>query len=396
MVDLGGGKPVVCPSTLAFVGQRIATTTSPDGVRIAYAVTGTGPPLVYVSGWLGHLELSWALPAERAYYEALADGRTLIRYDKPGCGLSARPEADAGRTADAAPEADGRPEPDARPDANPRPGADARTGDGAGAYTMEQELDALQAVIAATGVERFDLMGVSVGAAVAAAWAAEHPAAVTRLVLYGGWACGPEVAAPEIRRHVLGLVEQHWGLAADLLADLFAPDADAATRAAFTRYQRESATAATARSMLEMAYRVDIRDVLARVTAPTLVVHRDRDRAAPIEQGRRLAEGIPSARFTEVPGRSHLPYIGDVDPLIAAVRRFLGLPGRRKGALPTLTARQREVAALIAEGCTNREIGERLGIAERSAEAHVERIRYRMDFRSRAQIAAWYIASGGN
>jgi pimeloyl-ACP methyl ester carboxylesterase len=70
------------------MGQRIAMTTSPAGARIPCAVTGSGPPLVYVSGWLGHLELSWALPAERAYYEALADGRTLIRYDKPGCGLS--------------------------------------------------------------------------------------------------------------------------------------------------------------------------------------------------------------------------------------------------------------------------------------------------------------------
>ena len=79
----------------------------------------------------------------------------------------------------------------------------------------------------------------------------------------------------------------------------------------------------------------------------------------------------------------------------AAVRRFLGLPARHRGAAPTLTSRQREVAALIAAGCTNREIGQRLGIAERSAEAHVERIRYRMDFRSRAQIAAWYVATGG-
>src|SRR5690349_17246507 len=114
-------------------------TTSPAGARIGYAVTGSGPPLVYVSGWLGHLELSWALPAERAYYEALADGRTLIRYDKPGCGLS-----------------------------SPAVGA------AAGPYTMEQELDALGAVIAASGVERFDLMGASLGVAVAVTWAARQ------------------------------------------------------------------------------------------------------------------------------------------------------------------------------------------------------------------------------
>jgi pimeloyl-ACP methyl ester carboxylesterase/DNA-binding CsgD family transcriptional regulator len=339
------------------MGQRIATTTSPAGTRIAYAVTGSGPPLVYVSGWLGHLELSWALPAERAYYEALADGRTLIRYDKPGCGLSG-------------------------PATLPDP------------YSMDHELDALRAVLAATGVRRFDLMGASVGAAVAATWAARQPETVSRLVLYGGWANGPDVAAPAIQQHVLGLVRQHWGLAADLLADLFAPDADAGTRAAFIRYQRDSASADTACAMLGMAYRVDVRGLLARITAPALVVHRSRDRAAPIDQGRLLAEGIAKARFEAVEGRSHLPYVGDVPPITGAVRRFLGLSGRHRGAAPTLTARQREVAALIADGCTNREIGERLGIAERSAEAHVERIRYRMDFRSRSQIAAWYVAAG--
>ena len=214
--------------------------------------------------------------------------------------------------------------------------------------------------------------------------------------LYGGWANGADIATPEVQRHVLGLVGQHWGLATDLLADIFAPDADAPTRAAFTRYQRESASADTACAMLELAYRVDVRDLLPRVGAPTLVVHRDRDRAAPIDEGRRLAAGIPGARFEAIPGRSHLPYIGDAHPLTSTVRRFLGLPGRHRGAAPSLTARQREVAALIAQGCTNREIGERLGITERSAEAHVERIRYRMDFRSRAQIAAWYVATGPN
>jgi DNA-binding CsgD family transcriptional regulator len=212
-------------------------------------------------------------------------------------------------------------------------------------------------------------------------------------VLYGGWVNGADVAAPEIRTHVVGLVRQHWGLASGLLADVFAPDADAGTRAAFVRFQQESADAATACAMLAAAYRVDLRDVLPRIAAPTLVVHRDRDRAAPVAEGRRLADGIPRARFETVEGRSHLPYIGDANALTRVIRRFLGLPGRHRGAAPTLTARQREVAALIADGCTNREIGERLGITERSAEAHVERIRNRMDFRSRAQIAAWYVAT---
>jgi pimeloyl-ACP methyl ester carboxylesterase/DNA-binding CsgD family transcriptional regulator len=323
---------------------------------VAYAVTGSGPPLVYVGGWVSHLELSWALPAERAFYDALAQGRTLIRYDKLGCGLSARTPP--------------------------------------GEYSMAQELDALDDVTA--DLETFDLIGTSLGAAVAATFAARQPQKIQKLILYGGWLDGSRVAAPAIRMHVLGLVTQHWGLASGLLADVFAPEADAGTRAAFVRYQQESADAETARTMLAAAYATDLTEVLPRIVAPTLVVHRDRDRAAPLSEGKRLADGIQGARFEVIQGRSHLPYIGDTSALTRAIRRFLGLPARHRGSGPALTARQREVAALVAQGCTNREIGARLGIAERSAEAHVERIRLRMDFRSRAQIAAWYVATAAN
>jgi pimeloyl-ACP methyl ester carboxylesterase/DNA-binding CsgD family transcriptional regulator len=338
------------------VEQRIATTTLPDGTEIGYALVGTGPFLVYAPGWLTHLELSWAIPAERGFYEALARGRTLLRYDKPGCGLS-----------------------------GPR----------SGPHTMAVELATLDAVTRAAGAERFDLLGTSLGAAVAATWAAEHPATVERLVLYGGWVRGDEIAGPSVRQHVLGLVAQHWGLGSDVLADIFAPDADAAMRAAFVRYQRESATPEVARSMLALSYQVDVGDALARIVAPTLVVHRDRDRAAPLEQGRLLAAGIPGAQFDVLAGRSHLPFIGDADALVRSIRRFLGLKMLRRPAIPTPTIRQREVAALVADGLTNRQIALRLGITERSAESHVERIRDRMGFRSRSQIAAWYVANGG-
>lgn len=136
--------------------------------------------------------------------------------------------------------------------------------------------------------------------------------------------------------------------------------------------------------------------MLPRIQAPTLVIHRDRDRAAPLAQGRALAQAIPGARFEVLPGRAHLPYIGDADALARLIRRFLGLPAQRRRAAVTLTQRQREVAALIAEGMTNREIAARLTITERSAESHVERIRDRMGFRSRSQIAAWFVASGGS
>jgi pimeloyl-ACP methyl ester carboxylesterase len=332
------------------VQQEIARVTTTDGTVVAYASIGAGRPVVYVAGWLSHLQLSWELPEERAFYESLAQGRRLIRYDRAGCGLSG---------------------PSTRPP------------------SMDYELEQLAAVVATLGDEPFDLVGISMGALVAVAWAAAHPDTVRRLVLYGGWVSGAAISPPSAREHVLALVESHWGLGSDVLTDIFAPDADATTRKEFGRYQRACSTAATARSMLAMSYALDVTPLLARVSSPTLVVHRDHDRAAPVEQAAALADGIAGATLMVLPGRSHLPYAGDTHALVTTVRRFLGVRAPRRGA-GTLTARQREVASLISEGCTNREIATRLGIDERPAEGHVERIRLRLGFRSRAQIAAWY------
>lgn len=341
------------------VKQRLASTRLADGTEIAYAIVGQGPLLVHAPGWLTHLEASWALPAERGFYEMLARGRTLVRYDKPGCGLS-------GLTT--------------RP-----PSLDLEV----------ETLAAVHASVTSTAdTDTVELFGASLGAAVAARFAASQPTTVSRLVLYGGWVRGYDVATAETREHVLGLISQHWGLGSDVLADIFAPSADPVTRAAFTQYQREAASSQTARGMLSAAYELDITDQLARITAPTLVVHRDRDRAAPLEQGRALAAGIPGARLEILAGRDHLPYMGDAVGLATSIRRFLRLPPPRGGTADALTARQQHVARLVAEGLTNREIAAALTITERSAESHVERIRDRLGFRSRSQLAAWYSAGG--
>ena len=121
---------------MAVLGQRLGAAELPGGGRVAYAVTGSGPPLLLVPGWLSHLELGWAIPAERRFHQALSSGRTLVRYDRPGCGLS-----------------------------------DAHDGP----RTLELELAAVTAVVAALGLDRVDLFGTSLGAPVAAQWAAERP-----------------------------------------------------------------------------------------------------------------------------------------------------------------------------------------------------------------------------
>jgi pimeloyl-ACP methyl ester carboxylesterase len=340
-----GGSPVE---------QRLGSTCLSDGTKVAYATAGHGPPLLFIGGWLSHLELGWALPAERHLFEGLARGRTVLRYDRPGCGLSERSAAGA---------------------------------------SLDSELDTVTAVLAAAGVDRYEVMGSSLGVPVAIEWAARHPDTVDRLVLYGGWARGADVAPAAVREHVVGLVRSHWGLGADVLTDIFAPEASTGTRSALAAYQRQASSAATAAHLLALCYRIDVTASLPKVHAPTLVLHRAHDRAAPTEQARLIAAGIPAAQLRILPGRSHIPYIGDVDALIAVIRDFLALPPLRRTSTPRLTTRQGQVAALVTQGLTNREIGERLGIDERSAEGHIERIRIRLGVRSRAQIAAWWVAT---
>ena len=248
-------------------------------------------------------------------------------------------------------------------------------------------------MLVGTGHERVDVVASSLGVPLMLEWAARRPETVGRLVLYGGWVSGADLGEPEVRDHIVALVAGHWGLGADVLTDIFAPDASAGTRAALSAYQREASSPETAAALLRLCYRVDATAALPLIDAPTLVVHRDHDRAAPLAQARSIASTIRGARLVVLPGRSHLPYDGDAAAVVRAVRPFLGLPVTRAYRPPTLTARQREVAALVADGLTNREIGERLGIEERSAEGHLERIRLRLGVRSRAQVAAWWVGS---
>ncbi|WP_308284311.1 alpha/beta fold hydrolase [Phycicoccus mangrovi] len=333
--------------------QRIGRAPMADGTRVTHAVTGTGPALVVSPGWLSHLELDWSIPAQRLFYDALSSGRTLVRYDRPGCGLS-------------------------DPYTGPR--------------SLEHELATLSTVVDALHLDRFDLFGWSLGAPVAARWAADHPDTVSRLVLYGGWARGSEIGDEVSRTHVRGLLAGHWGLGSDVLTELFAPEADPGTRRVLARYQRAASSAETAVGLLDLAYGLDVTQALARICAPTLVLHRDQDRAAPPAQGRLLADRIPGARLVELSGRSHFPTMGDSRAVIDQVRRFLGLRRLQEAAPVGLTPRQSEVAALVAQGLTNREVAQRLHLSERSVESHVERIRLRLGFRSRTQLAAWYVA----
>ena len=344
-------------------GRQIRFVVTPTGVRVAYATVGRGPALVVPAAWIGHLEIAWQDPAVRAFFAPMAACRTVVAYDKPGCGLS---------------------------DPWPAP------------QTLDSDLEVLRAVIDHLELDRVDLLGLSMGAPVSVAYAVRHPEGVDRLILYGGFANGHEVASAEVRTAMIELVRAHWGLGSDVLADIFLPDGTAETKVRFAELQRQSTTAEVAAELLAQCYEIRVDDLLDRVAAPTLVLHRRDDRAIPYRLGRDLAARIPGARLVSLGGRSHWVYTGDATAVVREILEFLGaphsaLPSRPADGPPAaLTARQLQVAALVADGLTNRQIAGRLGIEERSAEGHVERIRQRLGVRSRAQIASWWASSHGD
>jgi pimeloyl-ACP methyl ester carboxylesterase/DNA-binding CsgD family transcriptional regulator len=320
--------------------------STPAG-RVAYSTSGAGPPLLFDSGWVSHLRGQLELFAFGSFVERLAERFTVIRYDRPGCGLS---------------------------------GGDGRD------LSFDGQVAAALAVADAVGADRFGLFGASQGGQLAAAIAARYPDRVDVLVLYGMCASGRDLAPAEVRDSVVALVRAHWGLGLKALAGAFITDPTAEEVEAFTRAQRASASAAVAARLLEVYYGTDIRALLPAVRARTAVLHREADKGTRFELGREVAALIPGATLIPLPGSSHLFYHGDWLAVLDAVLGFLCEPAI---AGPRLTDRELEVAGLVAEGLTNQAIARRLSVAPRTAEAHVENIRRKLQVRSRAQIAAW-------
>jgi pimeloyl-ACP methyl ester carboxylesterase/DNA-binding CsgD family transcriptional regulator len=336
-------------------GQTIRFARS--GARtVAWAAVGAGPPLVVGGWWMGHLELNWVSPAFRAFFGALADRHTVVRYDRPGSGLS--------------------------------PGPPDRSLDG--------EVAALAEVVSALGDAPVTLLGASSGGPVAAALAARRPDLVERLVLYGTYADGSRIACPAVRDQLVALVAAHWGLGARVLADLFLPGATPAERDEFARFQRASATAATASASLAAAYAFDVRAELDQVAAPTLVLHRRDDRAIPVALGRDVAATVPGAAFVALEGDEHFPWRGDADAVLRAVLAFLpgsSESGRRSPevAAPAsvLSRRELDVLRLVAEGLADREIARRLSLSPHTVHRHLANVRSKLALPSRAAAAAY-------
>ncbi len=328
------------------MNPRIRYCSTPAG-RVAYSTSGTGPALLCDPGWVTHLRAQLELLSFGAFFARLAERFTVIRYDKPGCGLSDRDGVD---------------------------------------LSFEGQVAAALAVADAVGAERFRLFGASQAGQVAAAIAARYPERVEALVLYGTCASGEDLAPAEVRQSLVALVRAHWGLGQKALSGAFVTDPTAEEMAAFTRFQQSCATAAEAARMLEVYYGTDIRALLPAIRARTAVLHREEDRGTKFELGREVAALIPGATLIPLPGSSHLFYHGDWPSVLEATLSFLSEPA---SGGPRLTDREREVAELVAEGLTNQAIARRLSVAPRTAESHVENIRRKLRVSSRAQIATW-------
>ena len=250
--------------------QTIQYCQAPDGVRLAYAISGGGPFLVKTGNWMNHLEYDWESPIWRHVFRGLSRGHTLVRYDARGNGLS---------------------------DWN----------------VDTLSLDAWVTDLDAVGVDRFPLLGISQGGAVAVAYAVRRPERVSHLILYGAFALGGMKRSPaekEMREAMSTLMRFGWGADDPSFRQMFTaqfiPGGTHEQADHFNELQRRTTSSECAARYFDVANSLDITDLLSKVKTPTLVMHVRDDLIVPFEAGRQLAAGIPGARFIALPGRNHL------------------------------------------------------------------------------------------
>lgn len=296
-----------------MVHPDIRFMKAPGGENVAYAVHGDGPLVLCPAWWVSHVEADWDSPGFARFFERLGAGLRLVRYDRPGVGLSDRNVA---------------------------------------SRTLDDEVDLLGALLDHLGADSANLFAMSCGAPVAVTYAAKGAAKavangpsgnragnragtqppIKRICFYGAYACGTDIGPAEVQSAVLGTVRAHWGLGSRALADIFLPGQPREVTDWFAATQRKVAAAEVAANLLQLTYDMDASGMLPAVECETLVLHRRGDRAIPLEAGRKLAAGLPNARFVPLDGRAHPPWV-DGDAIADAANRFL-----RQGVVETEAA----------------------------------------------------------
>jgi pimeloyl-ACP methyl ester carboxylesterase/DNA-binding CsgD family transcriptional regulator len=339
------------------VNQQIRFCKSFDGTRIAYAITGQGPPLVKAPHWLTHLEYELKSPLFGPWIRALSSGRTLLRMDERACGLSDWDVAD---------------------------------------MSFDAWVRDLEAVVDAAGFERFALLGHSQGASIAIDYATRHPERVSHLVLLGGYVRGwlkrglPPEREAELQAQ-LKLIEVGWGrddpAYRHMFSTQFAPGATLEQMNSMSELQRMSASPENALRLIRGFFNIDVRDRAPRVACPTLVLHARGDRRAPFEEGRLIAGLIPGARLVPLDTPNHI--LLEHEP---AFRQFFDelnafVPGSRLAgeAFGDLTARETEILERIAQGLDNAQIAAHLGLSEKTVRNHITHIFDKIGVENRSQ-----------
>ena len=335
--------------------QQIRFCRSFDGTRIAYAMSGEGPPLIKAPHWLTHLEYEAESPIWREWIARLSTGHTLIRMDARGCGLSDR---------------------------------DARE------FTFAHYVNDLEAVIDAAGVQRFTLFGHSQGGAIAVEYAARHSQRVAHLALLGAYARGSfkRGLAPERISELeaqLKLVEIGWGrddpAYRAMFSTQFAPGATAEQMNSLSELQRRSASAENAVRLIRSFFVIDVSEPAARVRCPTIAFHARDDRRVPFEEGRHLASLIPGAQLVPLESSNHIllahePAWGQ---FFSALDGFL--PRSAKASFSGLTSREGEILERISRGLDNAQIAAQLGLSEKTVRNHITHIFDKLGVQTRAQ-----------
>lgn len=340
--------------------QRIRYLRTPDGVQLAWAEAGSGPALVKAANWLTHLQFDWDSPAWRHWIQFFADHFHFIRYDERGCGMT-----------------------------------DWKVGD----LSFERWVEDLESVVEAARLrEPCALLGISQGAAVCIDYAARHPERVSRLVLYGayarGWSHRPDAPGRKEYEAMIELIRRGWGKENPVFRQVFTsrffPEGSPEQVEWWNELCRKTTTPDIAAELLHARAEIDVTDLLGEVRSPTLVLHARDDEICPLAEGRLVASGIRGAEFVELDSRNHV--LLEQEPawprFKEAVLGFLGVAAPPVGEDPAfgaLSAREREILTLLAEGLGNAEIGERLTISEKTVRNHVSNLFDKLGVWTRAQ-----------
>ena len=345
--------------TAAKPRQHIRYVTAPDGTRLAWAESGAGPILVKAAHWLTHLEYEWESPVWRHWLRFFSAHFRFVRYDERGCGMSDWQD---------------------------------------GVLSLQQWAGDLESVIDAARPEApVTLLGISQGAATCIQYALGHPERVGRLILYGGYAQGwrrrGTAEHQAVYKAVIDLMRVAWGkdnpAFRQTFTSRFIPDGSHEQLQWFNDLCLKTTPGEVAARIQEARGDVDLSTTdLGRVNAPTLVLHARDDQVIPIAEGRRLASGIPGAEFVELDSRNHI--LLEHEPAWQrfedAVLAFLQ-PGQSSGdpVFAALSVRERQVLALMADGLSNTDIAERLGISEKTVRNHASNLFDKLGVWSRAR-----------